>query len=114
MMEAGRELDALAAEKVMGWTVQLIVGPQDAFEEWRDPRGWRYGPEPKPYSTDIAAAWQVVEQMQGRELTDIAVSWDIRDDKWCWVARFGRTERTGYTAPTAICRAALAALSIKE
>lgn len=58
-LEAGRELDALVAEKVMGWTT---------FEEygqtfWRAPNdGTRYL-EPREFSTDIAAAWEVVKKL---------------------------------------------------
>ncbi len=77
-MKPGRELDALVAEKVMGW----------AWPEGRCPVcGWRFAesrehgcvpddcsqrPRPNPiaseawphYSTDIAAAWQVVEKLR--------------------------------------------------
>jgi hypothetical protein len=115
MLDAGRDLDAEVAEKVMGWTLEIQDDRNDAYSQT-----WRTGPniltdslfvyEFEP-SIDIAAAWQVVEYMQGRELTDFSVSWDVRNDSWCWVARFARTEATGPTAPLAICRAALAAVS---
>lgn len=62
-MKAGRELDALVAEKVMGW--------QDITDEhWGVPPGamgdsWAASPfEPAPpYSTDITAAWQIMDYM---------------------------------------------------
>lgn len=90
-MEAGRELDALVAEKVMGWVRRTV----DLARQWDDsslPGGrgtakWkaealvlgdRIHPlnpaEQQPYnvpglphySTDIAAAWDVVEKMVAR------------------------------------------------
>jgi hypothetical protein len=58
--EAGRELDALVAEKVMGIPKELISinGPIDS----------PYNPgtlvrEIEHYSTDISAAWEVVDRM---------------------------------------------------
>lgn len=61
-MDAGRELDALVAEKVMGWEVDrsanrliwLFVAPNGKRGDITIC---------PPYSTDIAAAWQVVERM---------------------------------------------------
>ena len=139
-MEAGRELDALVAEKVMGW-------------KWPDDRcpicGWKYEvsvdkgcvpdncslrPAPEirecdkygAYSTDIAAAWKVVEKLVnsgwcvgllfddnghwalatdgtqnvplGDGPEDIATTFFIEKELWC------------DTAPLAICRAALKAV----
>jgi hypothetical protein len=58
-MKPGRELDALIAEKVMGKKLPISVG-------W-----WTCDKLPEGsieicpfYSTDIAAAWQVVEKIQ--------------------------------------------------
>ena len=73
-LAAGRELDAFVAEKIMGWEV---VGLD------RDRTGW-YGKPPgvqavfriPHYSTQISAAWEVVEKM--KECS--GVEWDI------WVA----------------------------
>jgi hypothetical protein len=85
-MKAGRELDALVAEKVMGWSALEFVkhsGPLNMdFPErhliapGRDrvphvsqetfPDGKTIGPVPgrvPHYSTDIAAAWEVVEKV---------------------------------------------------
>lgn len=65
---AGREMDALVAEKVMGWKhVGNWEGddryhPVDAI--WADGDGNTLPPDPWPhYSTNIAAAWKVVEKM---------------------------------------------------
>lgn len=68
-LQPGRELDALVAEKVMGVkqevrlrgetnTVTVYGSLVDGMHS-RD-EALRYG-SPSPYSTDIAAAWQVVE-----------------------------------------------------
>jgi hypothetical protein len=70
-MPAGREMDALVAEKVMGWK-DVIMGRDDYGGE---PVPREYNPRPEyqdeyvifkhvlNYSTDIAAAWQVVEKV---------------------------------------------------
>jgi hypothetical protein len=113
-MEAGRELDALIAEKVMGWTVELIVNsPCDAFEEWRDAQGWRYGPNPPLYSTDIAAAWEIAEKLQLAVIPDASGGWCaghalFRGPGW-YEENVNDWEHAD-TAPLALCRAALAAV----
>ena len=113
-LEAGWELDALVAEKVMGCQSVHEVEPG----LWRD----EIGRIPR-FSTDIAAAWQVVEKLrQSRICLDVTtrlesyyVSANLVDDA---AGEF----RSGYfskriadgiadTAPLAICRAALAAQS---
>lgn len=71
MPTSDRDLDAAehrrinedVATKVMGWTVQLIVDRDNAFEEWRDEKGWRYGPDPPLYSSEIEFAWIVVDHL---------------------------------------------------
>lgn len=73
-MKPGRELDLLVAEKVMGWRpiirsewpcIALANTPDNekeiAFLRAADLRG-QYEDIPN-YSTDIAAAWEVVEKM---------------------------------------------------
>ena len=127
MMEAGRELDALVAE-LMGWT-----GVRGAFNE----AFWPVGTPPEnqgvgvvggldiqvlvpDYSTDIAAAWEVVEKV---------CNWDVGDNmlvlkgqgpdpsnpddpgNW-WEAEIngieiGKVKAEADTAPEAICLAAL-------
>lgn len=108
-MEAERELDALVAEKVMGlgsqWTVQQQ--PDGTFV----PTGevWYECPE---FSTDIAAAWQVVEWMRkwhdrglifkvfpvGFQFDYSAVFQSRDNEQW---------DAQAETAPLAICLAAL-------
>jgi len=67
-MPAGRELDALVAEKVMGWTqVHRVdstgdlcgVPSRGAPPSYLLPR----------YSTDIAAAWKVIEKLRQLQFT---------------------------------------------
>ena len=93
-LAAGRELDALVAEKVMGW----VPGAGFANDTY-----WSF-------STDIAAAWQVIEKM----LND-GYGTSIADGPHGWSVAFGSTEKPfadadGDTPALAICRAALAAL----
>lgn len=103
-LEAGRELDALVAQRVF---------PDDVFR-WHsrcDYSGcFRCLHNCEHYSTDIAAAWLVVERF--RELR-YAFSLDDRGDR-LWDCYF-QLDSTDYSsgclgvdaAPLAICRAAL-------
>ena len=81
-MKPGRELDALVAEKVMGWKNCNPVATWDRWEygdpgdDWTDVenewcRGYGVSPYNKyfmipfpRYSVNIADAWAVVEKMQ--------------------------------------------------
>ena len=118
-MPAGREMDALVAEKVMGWTNPRIT-PSGRFRI-TPPMGGKYhgGQMPPKYSTDIAAAWQVVEWLMERG--DVFVEywsdgeWFVAD-KPVGVRQDATTamcdgKATGeMSAPLAICRAALLAV----
>lgn len=127
--KAGRELDVEIAEKVMGATWRPVPDDMAYRErEWLQFNdagvvlAWRYD-DGRPdvqkgslpcYSTDIAAVWEVVEEMarrgwvidvQNRQLT-----------RWaCHVAFPAPNYATVFecedTAPLAICRAALAAVA---
>lgn len=109
----GRALDAAVAERVMGWT-----GVDKALDDWtgiRDGNTWCVVP---PYSTDLAAAWEVVERLR---LSVIP----LEDGRWL-AGQFGRltyiSEDLGVvdgrfeegaaaaSASEAICRAALKAV----
>jgi hypothetical protein len=70
----GRDLDILVAEQVMGWQIEQdetklrrlnsYFPRDDKRRWWRKPEGgWQF--DPLPYSSDMAAAWQVVERMNG-------------------------------------------------
>ena len=120
-MEAGRELDTLVAEKVMGWEAtadglywdarqkrtRLVLG--SAIAKKREEMGIENGPgfvfAP---STDIAAAWEVVEKA---DLWSLYGS--IGDGPYRACIQFEDREglMTADTAPLAICLAALKAVS---
>lgn len=63
VIQAGRDLDVLIAERVMGWRHDI-----DSFGVgWLDTHGaFRLDEEVPPYSTDIAAAWAVVAHLQAQ------------------------------------------------
>lgn len=108
-LEPGRELDALIAEKVMGWTcVTFKEG-----KHWA--RGVPIGSLPTipvadwSPSTDWLAAGEVIEKLGGLSLMHLAAG-------ETWDATFGAQRmdaaslwRTAKTGPHAICLAALAA-----
>ena len=107
-MKPGRELDSWVFEKVMGWVI-LLPG-SDAAQDEAIP----------PYSTDIAAAWQVGEKMAtgGWRLT-LEAKLLHRKEIRAYTAEFERLvgdniETAGVweikTAPMAICLAALKAV----
>lgn len=123
-VSAGRELDALVAERVFGWSVERQAGNSPWLVGHGRNRWTRI--ENHPFSTDIAAAWEVVEKLQGFDTN--------RDEPWWSVAVFfgqpGQvcarvyacqpgwlitdtdtviSEAHADTAALAICRAALAA-----
>lgn len=104
--KAGRELDALVAEKVMGWRADGI-GDDGYFWKGAGSDGW-HSDNWKP-STDIAAAWAVVEKMATAE--DEFRLAKFKDNPWGCTFRYFEGDRSsGDTAPEAICLAALAAL----
>ena len=111
-----REMDALVAEKVMGFHLMRYINypdrepvinpamfpPDYTDEQIRIPN----------YSTDIAAAWLVVEKI------DLLGNYDLMKDGDYYI--FGHYGEYGFdpwtefargkTAPLAICRAALRAV----
>lgn len=118
--DAGRELDALVAERVFGWTVTPRNGePYRCFESRQGPRTWTHQALVPAFSTDLRAAMEVVEHFgapargQGVEL----VVELVKDARGRWHARFVRWRRAspGFVAaptlPLAICHAALTALA---
>lgn len=125
-LPAGHELDCLVAEKVMG---QKLLSPEKMHAEAE--RVWAYQSGCRTfligfeaveslngiifrnvvpcYSTEIAAAWKVVER-----LISLGVNlWALGEEEaGGWQADFGRnfnsdTQGFADTAPLAICRAAL-------
>lgn len=131
-MDAGRELDELIADKVMGLEYR-------AWKAYCAPEGWYpkgappcndrdsdddaidadgYEGELPWYSTDIAAAWLVMENLKLLQY-DVLVRWSEEPQngrnyhRWlCWIAT---DAKTGYGADAdspslAICLAALKAV----
>lgn len=111
----GRELDALIAEKVIKLTpgyyfMEFKDLSQQEQNNYNRNQGWSPMRCPE-YSTDIAAAWEVVERMRmiGADLEitigkmGYAINYELEDN---WGVH-------GYkdTAPHAICLAALKAVS---
>jgi hypothetical protein len=127
-MEAGRELDALVAVRVMGFDAAhpTLAKMGKAIRPY--PLG--NGVDVPHYSTDIAAAWQVVEklhaggvflmleQCQSREQYEYDDEVGGANDRCAeageWLAHFqnvvGLGSATGATAALAICGAALMAV----
>lgn len=117
-MKAGRELDVLVAEKVMGYEqfTHETGGPW-----WRYPDGTDCAETETffnsiAFSTNTEAAWQVVEGIVGA--SKHGVFWDIRMSYDGWSAVFYRDNEQfharGETAPEAICLAALKAKGVEE
>lgn len=110
--DAGRELDALVAEKVMGWEQRLSV-EDDANDRWV----YQTGTKP-PYavarlmdmwhpSTSIADAWLVVEKLGG----NFCLNTPLQTSGWqCVIGGPHFADVTASTAPHAICLAALRAV----
>jgi len=140
-LEAGRQLDALIAEKVMGWIwcVQVntcspvktelgkrsrFLGHPDRYRNWYEK--WD-GKEQLPidiheesafgeYSSDIAAAWEVVEMFCADDIR-LSLYYPV-DGDICQLHFEGDSGRLHYAeakaVPLAICRAALKALSAQQ
>lgn len=121
-LSAGRELDALVAVHIMGWQPDNIYGARGQLAGQ-----WIYTPEGNisdipHYSTDIAAAWQVVEKLRERSFyssyTDLSLdtgkgwySWHFHDHR---PLSAYSSDATASTVPLAICLAALKAVGAIE
>jgi len=98
-MEVGERLDAFVAEGVMG--IQSWFQYSDGLH-----------PKASPYSTDILAAWKVVEKLYAEEL-ELSLKSYIKNKPGflCSFAKenVSRGIAGGKTAPEAICKAGLLA-----
>lgn len=123
--DAGRALDALVAEKVMGCarvTVndrgEVYGAPPELIASGDIPKD--HGRVRLPhYSEDIAAAWQVVEKLRRErdawvDITDAFAGWSVtltlNNEDGTHVHSEGHGGAEEKTLPLAICRAALAAM----
>lgn len=147
-MPAGREMDALIAEKVMGHrpeygcfvddtyngecvgtdgATDCLLAEQKLRKQKQIPgdcKYWRIA-EPEPYSTDIAAAWEVVEKIKDTNMDSYkygANSFELSRNRpmqpsRLYACRFN-SNNNGYsyaeTASLAICRAALKTVGVNE
>jgi hypothetical protein len=108
--EAGRDLDALVAEKIMGLSIKWLGEDGAGGRDLRIDDGSLYGQAVPYYSTDIKAAWPLVRTF------GLAVAAEKGGDSF--VAGWVHIDRDdpgwslfemAATAPLAICRAALEA-----
>lgn len=129
----GRELDALVAEKVMNIhqevptrevskTLGVFRGVEHPLAMWRDDRGYWFLDGLPYYSTKIAAAWEVVEELHEcgywLQLRSPFGTGEANDGYWAGFTPHLMTGWNGWlgnwiqaqTAPIAICRAALLAV----
>lgn len=122
-MEAGRELDAEVAIKVMSWKFLLSVDlVRQLFPPGTDPLGWDWmtyvvmSPDYyglPSYSTDIDAAWLVVDAFDEVDLHKGPHGWLCRLERGADDAvEHGEAIRAD-TAPLAISKAALAAVGVE-
>lgn len=113
-MEAGRELDALVADRVMGW--KSTGGRHLAWEKgnglitWED-SSWGNGFRP---STEIYAAWEVVEKFFRKGTQTLIIGCRGRAFSFRCYWNGNRGEAIADSAPLAICRAALMAVMGEE
>lgn len=110
---AMRQLDALIAEHVMGWTKisleKTISGEEKIYGKPPDQQGMDLViPE---YSTDIAAAWEVVEKLRSMG-KDIELRGHAPYEPDNWQVVVNDEFYTEGPAPLAICLAALKAKGI--
>lgn len=129
-MKAGRELDALVAEKIMGerkyWVVLFggshygrLYSRNDAEATARKIQGdfkasiIPYFDEPH-YSTNIADAWSVVETVLTWKNGHVDLSIEA-DGVCCTISSYERDgQATALSVPLAICLAALNAVEKEE
>lgn len=109
-MEAGRELDAIIATKVMGWEIGdgdtwQLISPECSVV-MRGVNWWRP-------STDIRDAWDVVEKLHKKNAEFVLRIYN--QGQWCCDHNiFKFSEAYADTAPLAICLSALEAYEISD
>lgn len=119
MIKPGKELDALIAEKVMGWE-RKCIGDDYYLENPRAHHLSKYN-APQPYSTHIAAAWEVVEKIvedTGMEYVFWSLAGDNKRNVFQFVEKKGENNyikayEEGETLSHAICKTALKAVGVE-
>lgn len=116
-LSSGREIDVLVAQQIMSWLIETDEAKlrklQGYFARdekrlwWRAPEGGWYS-DPPPYSSDIAAAWQIVESMNSSGqflfLTQNAEEFKVAFDELTTLSPDYISEKS---VALAICKAAL-------
>lgn len=111
-LEPGRELDHAVASKIMGWEYKRWAVDRRHMM-WHSPEG--HADNVPRFSTEIAAAWEVVENVVARGYdADFGLRRDFTVPQW--EATFASPDKVFYwaIAPTvqlAICQAALKTVS---
>jgi hypothetical protein len=118
-LNSGREIDILVAEQVMGWQVELdpyrvhrldhYFSTKKNNKWWRKPEGGWYD-SPPSYSSDITAAWEVVERMNSRgQAIFMLKTFDLNQVAFDQPSKANPDYITEKTVAGAICKAALVA-----
>jgi hypothetical protein len=112
----GLELDKAVAEKVMELETSQCTDTRDWYVFTNDNRSSLM----PPYSTQIAAAWQVVEKLAARgQRIELSYDPDANGDWWCCFIWLSVQEDDNYvggvgdTAAEAICRGVVATAETK-
>lgn len=105
-MPAGRDMDVKVAEAVFGWKVVVEKSHTGFFN-----KQGLFQAVPR-YSTEMAAAWEVVEHLrkQGCDFDFFASSTRVNPDHWADAVFLTQTTEfltRAKTAELAICRSAL-------
>ncbi len=114
-MNPGRELDALVDEKVMheGPCAREDYGIGNGFRRCECGAVGRWNEDfvhYRPYSTNISAAWQIVEKLKAQ---DPALFFQLANSiNRKWECQCGDGWSESDTAPRAICLAALKAVGL--
>lgn len=115
-IRAGRELDALVAEKVMG-KVKCTSTHNGEHIPWcyAMPESPDQGGELAPYSTDIAAAWEVVDKLTA-EFKSFSLVKNLHASSWTCSFWHRKVDpeivslEFGFSPAEAICLGALKAV----
>ena len=107
-MEAGREMDALVAEKIFDRSVRVIEGAYEYRHKLTKEDHWYLVPE---FSTDIAVAWLVEERIAELGLIKEYCMHlnEIANEHWDAGNRQSQRWQLIHATPEDRCRAALMA-----
>jgi hypothetical protein len=122
-LPAGRELDALVAEKVMGWidvrkqSIANAFGQHVLDDYVGQPNIGATQPVLVPrYSLMIQEAWKVADQLRAKSQFVAVISGTGPQGMQPWICKINREggfiEERADTAPVAICLAALKSVGI--